>query len=136
MLEGRYRTCVEWQEVYSPALGKYVRRCKRYQAHYPTGPVSGLEGRYWHCVEWQEVYSPALGKYVRRCKRYAPGGTAGVELGETYVPLRERARMGELGKVIPPGTCTATRFGVYYCYIPGRGVRFVGKSPLPGYRVV
>ena len=38
-MTGVQRTCVEWQEVYSPALGKYVRRCKRFA---PSGGVSGL----------------------------------------------------------------------------------------------
>jgi len=26
-----------------------------------------------------------------------------------------------------PGECKCTRRGVKYCYIPGRGVRFVGR---------
>ncbi len=29
---GRIRECVEWQTVHSAALGKPVRRCKRYRS--------------------------------------------------------------------------------------------------------
>jgi len=39
-LSGRLRECVEWQEVYSPALGKYVRRCAAYAPK--GGGLSGL----------------------------------------------------------------------------------------------
>jgi len=28
---------------------------------------------------------------------------------------------------LKPGECACTRFGVKFCYIPGKGVRFVGK---------
>lgn len=40
-LSGEQRVCVDWQEVWSPALGKYVKRCKRYA---PATGVSGLSG--------------------------------------------------------------------------------------------
>mgnify|MGYP001772743375 CR=1 FL=1 len=36
-------------------------------------------------------------------------------------PRRSRAR------VMRPGECRVTRKGVKYCYIAGKGVRFVGK---------
>ena len=28
---------------------------------------------------------------------------------------------------LAPGQCACTRKGVKYCYVPGKGVRFVGK---------
>lgn len=48
------RKCAEYQTVFSEALGKEVRRCKRY---------SGA-GK---CLHYKMVYSPALGKEVKRC---------------------------------------------------------------------
>lgn len=143
MPAGRRWKCVEWKEVWSPALGKYVRRCARFAiAGVPELGDAGLgQPKGQKCVRWKYVWSPALGKYVRRCAEFE--GVSG-EMGEVYVPLRARAAArprpprlrGGLGIAVQPRQCAKTKLGVYYCWIPGRGVKFVGKTPLPGYQVV
>jgi len=131
--------CVAWQEVYSPALGKYVRRCARFAGVGELGEVGDVplgQPTGQRCVSWKRVYSPALGKYVRRCAEFAGTG----ELGETYVPRSRRTRrprrLAGLGKAVAPGECARTKGGVVYCYFPGRGVRFVGKRVPAGMREV
>jgi hypothetical protein len=83
-MEGRIRKCIKYQEVYSPVLGKKVKRCMQFaeglgleedlsesrRVRRRRKRKLGLEDPA-KCVEWQTVYSPALGKHVKRCKRFA-----------------------------------------------------------------
>lgn len=94
-MEGKIRTCAEWQEVYSPVLGKKVKRCKRFAGLFEG---LGLEGKLRSCVEWKEVYSPALGKKVKRCVRFA--GEEGLEGVK-----RRRRKLGELAILEDPAKC-------------------------------
>lgn len=108
IMEGRLRSCVEWQEVYSPVLGKTVRRCKRFAGI--LGEI-GLEGKRVRrrrkrglalealpkgakCVRYQEVYSPKLGKSVKRCAEWA--------LSEGLTGLEDPARCVEWQEVYSP----------------------------------
>jgi len=101
-LAGKYRVCVAWK------MTRAGRRCAKY------APVSGAEmgelaGKYRKCVAYK------MTRAGLRCAKYAP--VSGAEVGEVG-----------LGATMRPGECRVTRGGVKYCYIPGKGVRFVGES--------
>ena len=62
------RRCVRYKMVYSPKLGRKVKRCADFEG--TSRGVGGLSGDIRSCVRYKEVYSPKLGKKVKRCAEF------------------------------------------------------------------
>jgi len=115
-LMGIYRHCIAYKQTragkrcakYAPGPGPGVSGLSEPDVGYLEEGYLGDPGKYRHCVAWK------MTKAGRRCARYAPG------------PGPVSGASGLSGSMAP-GECRYTRAGVKYCYIPGRGVRFVGK---------
>ena len=93
-------------------MDESVARRRRYRILHGLGEYE-LAGEYRHCIRWKKT------RAGWRCAEYAPGPGA---------PAPTPTSGFGLGATLAPGECRVTKKGVKYCYIPGVGVRFVGKA--------